>query len=223
MTEVPATYSPGPYAPRPTRPPLTQRAKRGAAIAGGVGFVLLGIGWAMVAIPLALVAFAGLIALIVRAARSSGSSPAPQIEQFLSGLDLTPWITLLVVIAIVGLLVQAAAIVLSGRILRAHGVRRPWAVTWAGAGIAIVASWIIDGTLGSLTSAVTSAAFPGNNSGATSWGVFSIVAIVFSGVLGLAVNAAIGWLAWWWMAHAMRPAALADAPPASSTPVVPSA
>ncbi|MDQ1597727.1 MAG: hypothetical protein QOI70_1151 [Microbacteriaceae bacterium] len=42
--------SPPAYAPRQVRPPLTREARRGATVAGSVGFVLLSLGYAMVAI-----------------------------------------------------------------------------------------------------------------------------------------------------------------------------
>lgn len=217
-------YSPPPVMPRAVRPPLTRRARRGAAIAGSIGFLLLTIGCAMVAIPIALVIVVAFIALIVRAAStsaatSSAASPNLGVEQFFSGFDFTPWIVPLIVIAMVGVILMVGAIVASGRILVAHQVRRPWGVTWAGSGIAIVSSWFITGIVGSVSSAVSGAALspftPRDSFGAGGiWGSGLVWFLVVSAVLGLALTAATGWLSWWWMAHAMRPAA----PPALANP-----
>jgi hypothetical protein len=201
MTATPPVYQPA-YAPRPVRPPLTARAKRGAAIAGGVGFVLLGLGYAMVALPVGLALIVAFFALIVRAASSSSTPGFVGIEQFLLGLDIRPWITPLVVVAIAGVVLMVVAIVLSGRVLAAHQVRRPWAVTWAGIGIAIVASWFVSG----ITGLFTNVAISGVKWDSPSGGGALIALLVASTVVALASNAVVGWLSWWWMAHAFRPA-----------------
>lgn len=171
-TPGPADAAP-PYAPRVVRPPLTARAKRGAALGEAIGFPLLTLGYALVAIPIALAVIIAFFALIVRTASGSASSANAGFEQFISGIDLARWIVPVVVSALVGIMLMVASIVLSGRVLRAHDVRRPWAVTWAvawaGAGIAVV-----------------------------------------------------GWLSWWWMAHAMRPVP-AVAPGPGTPPPVPGA
>ncbi|MET4782266.1 hypothetical protein [Glaciihabitans sp. UYNi722] len=204
-----------PAGPKPVRPPLTKRAKRGTVLAGSIGFVLLGIGWALAAIPVGIALFVGLFAFIVHAASSSSDTGRglDGLSQFLDGINISAWILPLVLVSLLGFIVMAVAILVSGRILRSHRVNHPWGVTWAGTAIAVVASWIIGG-IGSFVSqivstVVTSASASASASGSGSndfwpglWTFFGV-----SAVIALAVNAAIGWLAWWWMAHAMRPRA----------------
>ncbi|HEY8911728.1 hypothetical protein [Lacisediminihabitans sp.] len=198
------------YAPRAVRPPLTAEAKRGTVIAGALGFVLLGLGYAMVALPIALALIVAFVSLIVRWVSASASSRNTGFDEFVSGLNLAPWIVPLVLIVVVGVVLMIAAIVLSARVLAAHQVRRPWAVTWAGAGIAIVASWFVSGILGF----VTRLAVVGVSWGSPSWGEGVVAVVVVSAVVSLASSAAIGWLSWWWMAYAMRPAV-----PVAATPI----
>ncbi len=218
MTDFPPPapgYIAQPYASRAVRPPLTARAKRGAAIAGAVGFLLLGLGYAMASLAVGLALIVAFFALIVRAASGSGTRENAGFEQFVSGLDITAWVAPLVAIVIVGIVLMVVAIVVSGRVLAAHRVRRPWAVTWAGAGIAVVASWIVYGILGTFLNLALS----GFRWDSPSWGSGLVVALIVSAVVGLASNAVLGWLSWWWMAHAMRPATATD-PSSGFVPIV---
>ena len=207
-----------PYAARPVRPPLTARAKRGAAIAGAVGFLLLSLGYAMASFAIGLALIVAFFALIVRAASGPGTGTGAGFEQFISGLDIAPWIAPLVAIVIVGIVLMVAAIVVSGRVLAAHRVRRPWAVTWAGAGVAIVASWTASGILATFFNL----AMGGFRWDSPSWGAGFFGVLIVSAVIGLASNAVLGWLSWWWMAHAMRPAAAVDSV-SQSVPIGPHA
>ncbi|CAN5406467.1 hypothetical protein BH10ACT4_BH10ACT4_10360 [soil metagenome] len=205
-------YIAQPYVPRPVRPPLTARAKRGAALGGAFGFTLLTIGYGLVAIPVAIGLVLAFFAAIVGLARGrNGQFADGSFGGFdVSRIDLSPWIALLVASAVVGIVLMIAAVLLSSLVLRRHGVRRPWGVTFAGAGIAIVGAWIVEGFLGAIASGVGSASFDGR-----SFGPGIIAGIIVSAVVALAVNAVIGWLCWWWMAHAMRPAATAPDPTAA--------
>ena len=207
-----------PYAARPGRPPLTARAKRGAAIAGSVGFLLLGLGFAMASLAIGLALIGAFFALIVRAVSASNTRMGAGFEQLISRLDIAPWIAPLVAIVIVGIVLMVAAIVVSGLVLGAHRVRRPWAVTLAGAGVAIVASWITSSVL----SAFFSIAMGGFRWDSPSWGAGFFGVLIVSAVIGLASNAVLGWLSWWWMAHAMRPAAAIDSV-SQSAPIGPRA
>jgi hypothetical protein len=196
-------YIAAPYAPRPARPPLTARAKRGAALGGGLGFTLLTLGYALVAIPVAIGLLLAFLATIIGFARGRYSDGAPSSGGFdVSRVDFAPWIGLFVASAVVGIVLMIVAILLSGLVLRRHQMRHAWGVTFAGAGIAIVAAWIVEGLLGAIASGMSSAFFDGR-----SFGAGLIAGIIVSVVVAFAINAAIGWLSWWWMAHAMRPAA----------------
>ena len=195
-----------PYSTRPVRPPLTARAKRGAAIAGAVGFLLLGLGFAMASLAIGLALIGAISALIVLAASGSDTRAGAGFEQLISRLDIAPWIAPLAAIVIVGIVLMVAAIAVSGRVLAAHRVRRPWAVTWAGAGVAIVASWITS----SILNTVFTLAMGGFRWDFPSWGAGFAGVLIISAVIALASNAVLGWLSWWWMAHVMRPAAALD-------------
>jgi hypothetical protein len=209
MTDyAPPGYIAEPYAPRPARPPLTARAKRGALLGGGLGFTLLTLGYALVAIPVAIGLLVAFFAAIIGFARGRFSDGASSSGGFsVSSVDLAPWFGLFVASVVVGIVLMIVAILLSGLVLRRRDVRHPWGVTFAGAGIAIVAVWIVEGFLGAIVSGMSSALFDGRSLGAGSPGAGLIAGIIVSGVVALAINAAIGWLSWWWMAHAMRPAA----------------
>ena len=205
MTDYPPPppgYIAEPYAPRPVRPPLTSGAKRGAALGGGLGFTLLTLGYALVAIPVGIGLVVAFFAAIIGFARGRYSDGASSSSGFdVLRVDFAPWIGLFAASAVVGIGLMIVAILLSGLVLRRHEVRHPWGVTFAGAGIAIVAASIVEGLLGAIVSGVSSAFVDGR-----SLGPGTIAGIIVSGVVALAINAAIGWLSWWWMAHAMRPA-----------------
>jgi len=182
----------------PARPPLGAREKSGARLAGIIGFLLLSVGIALFGLPLAVLALGALVAVVVGFLQSATGDPQlGGFARFIEQLDLSAWIIPLIVASIVGLALIAVALVVSARILRAHGVTRPWAVTWAGAGIAVVANWIVSGVLS--VPLQFSGVF-GDDSGGV-----AIAIAVLSGLVSLAATAAVGWLSWWWMAHAMRP------------------
>ena len=199
MSEHYAT-APG-WQPQPpaVRQPLTPRQKSGARLAGILGFVLLSLGWTLFWVPLSALVFGAFLAFL--AGIILGTADVSGVEMFLGGLDtldLTPWILPIVIAMFVGVAIMAFAFVLSARILRAHDVARPWPVTWAGAGIAIVASWVFS-WLAFLPLAIVGGLT--EDSGLDGTG---IVVGVVSLLLGLAITVIIGWLSWWWMAHAMR-------------------
>jgi hypothetical protein len=201
----PVPYAPQGWQPRIGRPPLTPRAKSGARWAGILGFNLLSLGWGMFIVPVLLSLFAAFfVFLIGQMGRSSGTADEGyyQLKNFIDSINVSVWVLPLTLIAILGVVVWALGIFVSGRILRSHAVNHPWGVTWAAAGVAIVASWFlgwIGGIFVQVVTAVTSAA------NAPAW-----VGIVIGGGVGLVVaivvNSVIGWLAWWWMTHAMRSA-----------------
>ena len=201
--------TPNPYL-TPVRPPLTPREKSGARLAGILGFVLLSLGFGLVVIPVGILLFGAFFALVAEFVRRVSQNDTG-FEQFMGGiesLNLTAWILPLVIVALVGLGVMTAALFVSARILRRHDVNRPWAVTWAGAGIAIVGSWFV-----SSLSAVPYGIISGmsDNDGA---GIGLGIAVgVLSGLVGLATTAVIGWMSWWWMAHAFRRSATEVASP----------
>lgn len=200
------------WQPPLVRPPLGQRQKTGSAIAGAVGFVLLSLGFAMVGIPLAVLAFGAFFGAILGVvARGDGARDPDfvRFENFFEQLNPSAWVIPLVIVAVVGLAIMAIALFTSARILRSHGVNKPWPVTWAGAGIAIVASWIVSTVLGFVLQLFSVAT---GVSQQADWGAAIAIGGV-SFVVNLAAAAVVGWLSWWWMAHLMRPAAEATTGP----------
>lgn len=190
------------WTPPAVRPPLTARQKSGSRLAGIFGFLLLSIGFGLFAFPLVVLAFSALFSFVVQFVRRVSHNDA-RFEQFVNGMQaLNPsaWVLPLVIASVVGLALMAGALLLSARILRSHDVARPWAVTWAGAGVAIVGSWVVSGIV-SFPLGLTGGMRGDDNAGAIGLGIG--VGIV-SALVGLATTVVVGWLSWWWMAHALR-------------------
>ncbi|MEO6943995.1 MAG: hypothetical protein ABI053_04700 [Lacisediminihabitans sp.] len=187
------------------RPPLTPRAKSGARWAGIIGFNLISLGWGMFVVPVVLSIFAAFFVFLI--GRLEPSSAATnrglyQLKNFIESINVSAWILPLTLVAVLGIVVWWLGIFVSGRILRSHAVNRPRGVTWAAAGVAIVGSWFLS-WIGSVFVQIVTAVT--NTTDTPMW-----VGIVIGGAVGfvaaIVVNSVIGWLAWWWMAHAMRSA-----------------
>lgn len=193
-----------PFAPAAPRAPLTSRQKSGARLAGMLGFLLLSLGGTMIIVPIIALVFGAIFAFVVNALRSSGASGDPDLTAllgFLDGLHFQGLIPVLVIVAVLGVVLVVAAMFLSARILRSHGVAKAWGVTWAGAAIATVANW----TVTSMVS-VPFSLVPIDLDGGLD-GVVSIAIAIFGFLVGVVATAVVGWLSWWWMAHVMREAA----------------
>lgn len=187
------------------RPPLTRRQKRGAVWGGTVGFNLLTLGWSVIVVPIALALFSAVVTVSLGqiGRTSNGEDPSyNQLREFLSALNAGAWVIPIIIACLIGLAIMAVALLVSRGILRAHQVNRPWGVTWAGAGIAIVGLWIL-GWVPVIIAQTLSTLL--NASGVDVWANFAISGGLYL-ILGIAVNALLGWLAWWWMSHAFRSA-----------------
>lgn len=196
-------YPPQAWQPRAVRPPLTAEQKRGARWAGIVGFNLLGLGWLLFIIPVVLGLFAAFFTFVldqIGRSSSSRSTSYYQLRDFVDNANVTAWVIPLLILSLFGLAVWALGIFVSGRILKSHDVNHPWGVTWAATGIAIAAypfvSWV-GAIIVQIISAATDAAH------APVWTMVAVTGGIGL-VLGIVLNCVIGWLAWWWMAHAMR-------------------
>lgn len=193
------------YAPRPVRPPLTKRAKTGAAWAGIIGFNLLTLGFFVFVAPLALLALGSFVIWFVQNAQQQGGADVgPDVIRMLENFDPGAWVLPLLIISAVGLVIWFVALIISKSILRSSGAVKPWGITWAAAGIAVVAYWIIS-TIVSFFSGVISALATGVAQSAGDQLTVRIILTVVSIVVAIVINSIIGWLAWLWMAHAMRP------------------
>ena len=188
------TYAPV-WSPPVVRPPLLPRARRGAAVAGVVGFLMFTIGWAVVA-AVAVITF--ILTILSFVSDASDGSAMRSLGRILDDAHLGTWVWAIVLAGVLGLILVVFSVLTSGWILKAHQVNHPWGVTWAGLGIAIVANWI----LGGIVSAISQVAGLWSNN---SLGSAAFVGYGIFGLVSLLIVAAIGWLSWWWMAHALRP------------------
>lgn len=204
---------PSPYALQPVKPPappLTTRQRRGALIAGGVGFTLVQLGLLCFTL-LTMFAIFALIAGFIVAVSGGGNEG---VNLFSSGLGQFDPVVIGVVVAVVivvGVLAVLFGILASRRILKSHGVNRPTAVTWSALGIGIAASWLLGGVggfgsrfIGSTDNHLADMIMP--------WIIGAL------GVLGVLSSVAIGVFAWWWMAHVFRSRASVDRAPDDRAP-----
>lgn len=194
--QVPYGYDPA-LPPAPKRPPLSVEQKRGAMIAGGVGFTLMTFGFSLVMGVVIVTLVFALIGAIASAVERSAGVPAEILDGMSDFVRDYGWVA--VVVAVVGVVLWLVGYFASVRILRSSGNTRATAITWAALGISIVASWVIGGILSFPFNLMTTT--PGWDEGSAG---AAIVGGVLSAVLGLAATAAIGVFAWWWMAHALR-------------------
>ena len=203
---TPPVYQQPQYAPREQRPPLTRRAKTGAAWAGIVGFNLLTVGFFVFLVPLALLALGGFVQWLVATAIQQGTADvSPDMLRTLENFDPGVWVLPLLIVSAVGLIIWIVALIISRSILRSSGAVKPWAITWAATGISIVVYWIVWTIIGFVSSIVSS--FIGIlTQSIESQATAAILGTVVSLILTIIVNSIIGWLVWRWMAHAMRPA-----------------
>ncbi len=203
MTAYPPYGSAPQYAPRPPKPPLTSAAKGKAATAGIVSFLLVSLGWFLILTPIVLGFIGGIFVFIAEIIqRAPGADPEDEeFVRFLDDIDLAAWWPLLLVLALVGVGVWVLGLFTSVWILRSSELReQAWGITWAGLGVAVLASTFVGGLLSGLLQLVASIGSFGDP--LTSGLVWGIV-----GTLGsVVVTGAIGWLSWWWMAHLLRPA-----------------
>ena len=202
----PAVEPASPYGAVPVaapRAPLTAREKKGAFWAGAVGFNLLALGFTLVIVPVVVAAFGAFFAYVLgQAARETEqlSTGYHVVSGLLRANDIGVVALIGLGIVVIGLGIMVAALFVSAGILRSHGTARAWPVTWTAAGIAIVAYWLVGWITAVLPQLLSTALSSGGLDETTTFVSTGIVALV----LAIVVNAVIGWLAWWWMAHALR-------------------
>jgi hypothetical protein len=199
---------------RALRPPLEPREKAGARSAGITGFLLLNLGFGLLWISLALLAVVGVVTFILttldRAWYGEGSF-YEGMRGFVESFNLSALVVPLLLVALLGAGVIVVAMFVSARILRLHGIAKAWPVTWAGAGVAVVAQWFLSGLLSLPFQFIPSGIDNDRMQGLPI--VIGLGVVVF--LVSIAIAAVTGWLSWWWMAHVMRgPAAPVTAAPA---------
>ncbi len=208
MTDPTNPYQLSGQSPAIPRPALTARQRSGARLAGIIGFLTLSLGFTMLSVPLAILAVMALFSLVFGAIGRRNGNPEwyQEVMLFVERLHPEVLIVPLVIVAVLGAVLMVVALFVSARILRSHGIVKAWPITWAAAGVAIVANWIAAG----LISAPLQLMGSGSGSGSGDDGAELLPLRIGIAVLGVIVNivatAVIGWLSWWWMAHLMRPA-----------------
>jgi hypothetical protein len=213
MTVTDPIHPAQPMVPRAPKPPLDARQKSGARIAGIVAFLMLNLGFALLWIPLALLAVVGVVTFILTALDRAVYRPGSMYEGmigFVDSLNPSAAVVPLLLVALFGAAIMVAALFVSVRILRSHGSAKPWPVTWAGAGIAIASKWLVAGVLVVPFQVITSSA-DDNRMQALPIAIVPIAIVlgVISLLATVAIDAVIGAVAWWLSAHLLRPPAVA--------------
>jgi hypothetical protein len=212
MTE-PNAYQQNPYQQSnygiaPKKPPLTKELKRAASVAGAVSFTVMSIGWWLASTAVGIGLFAGFFVWVFGLIGASGEGRDAdyfRLMDVIEAINPGAWVIPLVIATLVGVGLWVWSLFISRGMLAKAGHPSPWGVTWAGTGIAIAASWIVSWVAWLPLQAMS---FMTPNF-FDSWESGLVMALVLGGaslLLGLVVTVGLGWLAWWWMAHAMRPA-----------------
>jgi hypothetical protein len=186
------------------KPSLTPRQRRGAGIAGIVGFLLATLGWLpFVAVIVGYVFAYGVYflgaALGGNDTRFDAESETGRLAANVLGIPATSLGVVVMISLVVGIVLIALGVFLSSLILKRHGVARPGGVTWLGLLLAIVGSWIFDGILSFVVYLVAAGGDVGKGPVAPGGGL-----TVLYFVIAVAIQVLLGWLCWWWMAHAFR-------------------
>lgn len=221
MTYSQEGYVTAPYTVPARRPPLERRARRGAMVAGGVGFTMWNLGWSILGLAAFVSFFAAILSVIANSSRANSEEFAA-LGDFEAAVLFTPGAGIALLIAIVvGVVLVVLSILSSGWILKAHGVRSRWGVTWAGIGISVIVNWIVGtiisvigqvaGVLGQVGQARSEFTDPNGIDLAP-----VIAGIIIWVVVALVAQALIAIFAWWWMAHAMRPRTSTTTEPATT-------
>ena len=210
---VPAPAQQNPYPVRqsaPKKPPLSRELKRSASVAGAVRFTVMSIGWGLLSTAVMIGALAGFLAWMLEMIDAPGSGQDAgyfRLMDLIEEINPAAWVVPLVIAGFVGIGLWVLSLFISRGMLARAKHPSLWGVTWAGAGVAIVASWLVSWVAWlpvQFAGLFAQDAFTTLEGGIATTVVLAIVAIV----LNIAITAVIGWLAWWWMAHVMRPAAL---------------
>lgn len=199
------------------RAPLSREHRKAAMLAGAVGNGLVALGLQLVGgvvVALILLGVHLLIAALPHADEIEDITDRRLVAEELAGTLGSPiGIAALVAVTVLGVAVFVVGIVLSARIMRRRGVRRPSGVTWSALGIGRAVVLLLTGSLldagaGALgvlpvlaASAQVTGEFDASPSAVTGMGAVIAVGTV---LVSVAMQAGIGLLAWWWMAHAFR-------------------
>ena len=186
-----------------TAQPLTRNQTQSALIAGAVAHTIFQTGWFAFGMSLAaLVAtalFGNIVGTLTRAL--GGDDPSAILRALDGGSDLLFWVVLSFLIGSVILI--GLSILVSGWMLSAAGLRRPWRVTMSAVGIAALVDvalfWIYFGIANLLTE--SRLAGP----------------VLLTPVIALVGGILVGALIWWLMALASRERTANAAPAVDAT------
>lgn len=207
-------YQPPSSARAPAAPPLQPGQKRGAFWAGLVSLNLINFGGSLLLASVFFGLILAFVTAIIRASSSDGTVGTldPETREFLNtveGFDPTLWI---IGAALLGVLILVLGVFSSYWILSACRVARPWAVTWSSIGISIpvllllsFASSVVSQFVATLAFASAIAETDGSLPDFVATGLGTGIVLTALGfIVSIALVGVVGWLIWWWMAHAFR-------------------
>ena len=169
--------------------PLTRNQTQSAVIAGAVAHTMFQTGWFAFGMSLAALVAASLFGgLIGAVSRTFGGETSTILSGIGAGADVLFWVVIAFVLA--SLILIGLSILVSGWMLSAAGLHRPWRTTFAAVGIAalvdIALFWIYLGIANLLTESPIAGP------------------VLLTPVIALVGGIVIGSLLWWLMALANR-------------------
>lgn len=191
--------------PRSTQP-LSRNQTQSSLIAGAVAHTIFQTGWFLFGMSLAALVATALFGNIIGTMTRSlgGDEPNALLRALDGGSDLLFWVVLSFLIGSVILI--GLSILVSGWMLSAAGLRRPWRVTMSAVGIAALVDvalfWIYFGIANLLTE--SRLAGP----------------VLLTPVVALIGGILVGTLIWWLMALASRERVATAEPTSITTPTV---
>jgi hypothetical protein len=166
----------------------------------------MSIGWGLFSIAVGIGLFATFFTWVLNRVGASGDLNADyfRLMDIIDRINPQAWVIPLVIAGIVGAALWVLSLFISRRMLARAKHPSPWGVTWAGAGIAIAASWVVS-WIAWLPLQIAGAVVPGAYNSFESGLGLTIALSIVGMLINLVIAAVLGWLAWWWMAHTMRP------------------
>lgn len=189
------------------RRPLTRQQTQSSILAGAVAHTMFQTGWFAFGMSLAALAATALFGNVVSAFTRSlgGDDPNALLRALDGGSELLFWVVVSFLIG--SLILIALAVLVSGWMLSAAGLRTPWKVTWAAIGIAALVDiaffWVYVG----LANLLTESQIAGP--------------VLLTPVIALIGGIIVGALIWWLVARTRRESADAGSATSATAPTPP--
>jgi hypothetical protein len=193
--------------PRPQLSPARATRARFAGALGGaimlVGLDVTGLGIVLLVLPLVVEPFVRWLSSLQPGADATVAGAT--LEQLTAG----PWSWVAALLVVVGIATVAIGALVSVRTLRAAGFERPVRLTAGAFGIALAGRIVLSAftaPFSSLLSPLLERGIAGLSNGGGEL-VITIAAVAIACAMNVAIAAATGMVAWWFLANATRPAA----------------